>query len=379
MPKFDYIISGGGASGLLLAYKMANDTYFGDKTILLIDKEKKSENDRTWCFWEKNDGFYDDILTKKWDNIIFKGVDIDINENIIPYTYKMIRSASFYKKLWEFIDTKPNITFIQDDVLSITQKENFAEVKGVKDSYHTPNLCNSIFFDYPHQNQSKYPVLQQHFIGYFIKLELPTFDESSATFMDFSIAQKGNTRFMYILPFSKTEALFEYTLFSENYLPEEEYKQAIVKYLAEKGIENYEITEVEKGSIPMTSYPFWKHNSENIVNIGTAGGWSKASSGYTFQNINKNTSKLISYLKTEQSLTAFQKKNRFWYYDLLLLDILYKKNQLGASIFSTMFKNISTQRIFKFLDEETSFPEELSIFIRMDKSLFMRALLGRIF
>ena len=379
MPKFNYIISGGGASGLLLAYKMANDTYFDDKSILIVDKEKKSENDRTWCFWEKNEGFYDDILTKKWDNIIFKGVDIDINENINPYTYKMIRSANFYQKLWDVIDTKPNITFIQDDVFSITQKENYAEVKGAKDTYQTSNLCNSIFFDYPHENQNKYPVLQQHFIGYFIKLEQPTFDENSATFMDFSIAQKGNTRFMYILPFSKTEALFEYTLFSENYLQEEEYKQAIVKYLAENGIENYQITEVEKGSIPMTSYPFWKHNSENIVNIGTAGGWSKASSGYTFQNINKNTTKLIPYLKTGNPLSTFYNKNRFWYYVLLLLDILYKKNQLGANIFSTMFKNISPQRIFKFLDEETSFPEELSIFIRMDKPLFMKALLGRVF
>jgi len=379
MPKFDYIISGGGASGLLLAYKMANDTYFDDKSILIVDKEKKSENDRTWCFWDKNEGFYDDILTKKWDNIIFKGVDIDINENINPYTYKMIRSANFYQKLWDVIDTKTNITFIQDDVLSITQKENYAEVKGAKGTYQTPNLCNSIFFDYPHENQNKYPVLQQHFIGYFIKLEQPTFDENSATFMDFSIAQKGNTRFMYILPFSKTEALFEYTLFSENYLQEEEYKQAIVKYLAENGIENYEITEVEKGSIPMTSYPFWKHNSKNVLNIGTAGGWSKASSGYTFQNINKNTTKLIPYLKTGKPLSTFYKKNRFWYYDLLLLDILYKKNQLGANIFSTMFKNISPQRIFKFLDEETSFPEELSIFIRMDKPLFMKALLGRCF
>lgn len=379
MSKFDYIISGGGASGLLLAYKMANDKYFDDKSILIVDKEKKSENDRTWCFWEKNEGLYDEILTKKWDNIIFKGIDIDINENINPYTYKMIRSANFYKKLWDVIDTKANITFIQDDVLSIDQKENFAEVKGAKDTYQTPNLCNSIFFDFPHENQNRYPVLQQHFIGYFIKVKQPTFDENSATFMDFSIAQKGNTRFMYILPFSKTEALFEYTLFSENYLQEEEYKQAIVKYLADHGIENYEITEVEKGSIPMTSYPFWKHNSKNIVNIGTAGGWSKASSGYTFQNINKNTTKLISYLKTEQSLAVFQKKSRFWYYDLLLLDILYKKNQLGANIFSTMFKNISPQRIFKFLDEETTFPEELSIFIRMDKPLFMRALLGRVF
>ena len=61
-------------------------------------------------------------------------------------------------------------------------------------------------------------VLQQHFIGWFIKTKVDTFDDTTATFMDFSVPQKGNTRFMYVLPMDKQTALFEYTLFSKERL-----------------------------------------------------------------------------------------------------------------------------------------------------------------
>ena len=50
--SFDYIICGAGASGLLLANAMIEDKFFTDKKILLIEKDKKSINDRTWGLWD---------------------------------------------------------------------------------------------------------------------------------------------------------------------------------------------------------------------------------------------------------------------------------------------------------------------------------------
>ena len=71
MQEHDYIITGTGASGLMLAYRMAKDPFFDHKSILIIDKEKKSSNDRTWCFWENGTGEWDDILHKSWKKILF--------------------------------------------------------------------------------------------------------------------------------------------------------------------------------------------------------------------------------------------------------------------------------------------------------------------
>ena len=55
--------------------------------------------------------------------------------------------------------------------------------------------------------------------------------------------------------------------------------------------------------------------------------------------------------------------NKFWLYDLLLLDILSKRNELGASIFGQMFQKNHPTKILKFLDEETTFLEDLSSYI----------------
>ena len=45
----------------------------------------------------------------------------------------------------------------------------------------------------------------------------------------------------------------------------------------------------------MTSFKFEELNSYNILNIGTAGGWTKASTGYTFYNTSKKTKDLVSF------------------------------------------------------------------------------------
>lgn len=374
---YDYIIVGTGASGLMMAYRMALDPFFDDKTILLLDKEKKLSNDRTWCFWEAPEGEWDAILTASWQKVLFKTTHFSTVENIAPYQYKMIKSKNFYEKIWHTLNTKTNIVFSKQPVISIKQETEKAHVITATHTFSANTVINSVLFDNQYKEQQKYPVLQQHFVGFFIKTKENIFDDAVATFMDFTVPQKSNTRFMYVLPYAKNEALFEYTLFSSELLPYQEYVAEIEAYLLEKGITAYEIVEKEQGVIPMTSYKFWKKNSKNIINIGTAGGWSKASTGFTFKNINKNSKALLVHLKEKKSLESFYKRSKFWWYDLLLLDILSEKNHLGAKIFSKMFQKTPAHKILKFLDDETSLKEDLEIILKIPPYHFVRALIKR--
>ena len=377
MNQSSFIILGSGASGLMLAYRMSQDSYFDDKSILIIDQVKDKGNDKTWCYWEEGTGEWDELLTKKWHKVFFGSEVFTDILDISPYSYKMIRSEKFYNKLWRSIDLKSNITFIEDSVKSYEEVDNRVKVVTNKSTYFGLKLLNSIPNKTVYETQLKYPVLQQHFMGWFVKTKTDCFDDSIATFMDFNIPQNGNTRFMYVLPIDKNMALFEYTLFSKDLLEHSEYEDAIKEYLKEKKITEFEILEKETGAIPMTSFKFEELNSNSILNIGTAGGWTKASTGYTFYNTSKKTKDLVSFLKKEDDLSTFSKKNKFWFYDLLFLDVLANNNEKGSTFFASIFKKVNVKTILKFLGEESNIGEDLKIITSVSPKPFILAIVKR--
>lgn len=379
MKQYDYIFTGSGLSALMTVYKMILSQKFQTKSILLLDKNAKQTNDRTWCFWEQKETLWENSISKKWNSVLFANADFKRNLELHPFQYNKIQGLDFYNQLLELIVNQKNIDFVQEKVLAIEESESIVLVKTESQSYSCSQVFNSIYNPSLVTNQSKYPLLQQHFVGWFIKTEKPIFNPDQATFMDFSVAQKGNTRFMYVLPISETEALLEYTLFSKDLLSKEEYETEIENYIQKLGIKNYKIVEKEFGNIPMTCYPFWKHNTQNVINIGTAGGWTKASTGFTFKNSDQKSTELVSFLETQTDFRKFHKKTKFWWYDLLLLDILDQKNETGAAIFSALFQKGNAPLILKFLDEKTSFWEDLQVIWKCPKGLFINALLKRLF
>lgn len=379
MKHYDYIFSGAGLSALMTVYKMVQAGSFAAKSILLLDENPKKSNDRTWCFWKTKESIWDNSISKKWDSALFINENLRVDLDLKPSQYNMVRGLDFYNQVFDLLSKQENITFLHQKVVTIEESDAIILIQTECESFSCSKLFNSIYDKQKAVSQTKYPLLQQHFIGWFIKSEELVFNPKQATFMDFSVEQRGNTRFMYVLPTSTTEALLEYTLFSHQHLKKEEYENEIQRYIKKLGITNYEIVDKEQGSIPMTSYPFWNANTQNVINIGTSGGWTKASTGYTFKNSDKKSTELVAFLQRETDFRKFHKKTKFWFYDLLLLDILDRKNQLGSHIFSTMFKKGNPNLIFKFLDEETSFIEDIKVIVKCPRTLFIKAIFHVVF
>ena len=266
---------------------------------------------------------------------------------------------------------------LNEEVKKIIDQNDIVKVITNKNTFKCKKAFSSIMK--PISDNKKYPLLKQHFIGWFIKTEKNIFNDDKITFMDFDIDQKDNTRFMYILPYKKNEALIEYTLFSKNLLNDTEYETEIKNYIDEKLKVNFKIIEKENGVIPMTSFEFWKFNSKNLIYIGTAGGWTKSSTGFTFFKTIKKSKELKEYIKTNKDLDKFEKKNKYWLYDSVLIDILYENNSLGEKVFETMFKKNSPKLILDFLDEKTTFQEDIKLFLNFPKIIFLKSLVKRLF
>jgi hypothetical protein len=379
MKHYDYIFAGAGLSSLMTVYKIMVSGKFSDKSILIIDPNQKQTNDRTWCFWEKPNHEWEAIVSKKWNTAFFANQQMVKILDFKPYQYNMIQGIDFYNHVFKTINAAQNCYFLNESVVKISESNDKVFVETTHENYCCNKLFNAIYDQQTVENQTKYPILQQHFIGWFIESEQPVFDENMATFMDFSLQQNGNTKFMYVLTTSKNCALLEPTLFSHKHLKKEEYEYEIHQYAQKLGIKNFKILEKERGSIPMTCYPFWKNNTKNILNIGTAGGWTKASTGFTFYNSNKKATQLVSFLETETDFRKFASKTKFWLYDLIFLEVLDKNNELGSAIFSGMFKSGNPKLIFKFLNEETNWLEDLQVMLKCPTFPFVKAVFRLIF
>ncbi|MBD0377032.1 MAG: lycopene cyclase, partial [Flavisolibacter sp.] len=113
IPQYDYIITGAGCAGLSLAMHLVHSNKFGQKKILIVDKDAKNKHDRTWCFWEKEEGLFQPIVFKQWNCLNFFSDSFSKPLNIHPYQYKLIRGIDFYTHCIKTLKEQPNITFLQ--------------------------------------------------------------------------------------------------------------------------------------------------------------------------------------------------------------------------------------------------------------------------
>ena len=380
MKQYDYIICGAGAAGLSLLMHLMQNKVFDDKTILVIDKSTKHSNDRTWCFWEQQPGIFEPIVQHSWQQVHFYSSYYSGLLHLQPYTYKMIRGIDFYNYVLKEASARPNISFITGNVQALANEVNIARVLVDGESYTAPYLFNSIMLNRPSIPANKYFLLQ-HFKGWLIETTYPAFEDGKATLMDFRVSQHNGTTFVYVLPLSPNKALVEYTLFTRNTLEMQAYDTALKDYIGKYlSIAKFKVVEEEYGIIPMTNINFPRHEGR-IINIGTAGGQTKASSGYTFNFIQKHIRTIVQRLLSNQSPVAEGSffERRFKLYDSTLLNILHNKKLGGDRIFADLFKKNEPSRVLRFLDNESSFEDEINIMGSLPSQVFMKAALQEIF
>jgi lycopene beta-cyclase len=381
---YDYIITGAGLAGLSLLMRMMQHPFFDTAQILVIDAAQKNTNDRTWCFWENEPDIFEPIVIKKWKHVSFIAPSYKSELNLSPFVYKMIRGIDLYTHVLSLAASKSNITFCTEPVLSVQTKQTGASVELKNQTLTTNKVFNSILFEPVNllaQKASDY-FLWQHFKGFEIKTASPVFNDAVATLMDFTVDQEQGTTFMYVMPTSSTTALVEYTLFTPSILEDKKYDKAITDYIQKTyGSIDYEVTHQEFGQIPMTNFSF-SGGAGNIINMGVAGGQVKGSSGYAFHFIQEKTKAIIADVvagKNPLRALDFSQK-KFGLYDAVLLRVLQDKKLDGATIFTHIFSKNPPDRVFRFLNNESSLIDDLHIMASVPTRVFLpaaiKALLG---
>ena len=353
MKDFDYIIIGGGCAGLSLAYELDMNNKFENKNLAIIDPRTNYNRDKTWSFWRVSPHKFEDCVIKSWKDF---SINIPNKTNYISCgeaPYQSIDSGLFYKKIISRLKKNKNINFLKSiNDLDVSKSIIFNSLNNIK----------------PDKNN-----LWQHFGGIEIEVDKKIFDSEIINLMDFDCDQKNSVHFFYTLPYSENKALVETTWLS-NMMDDTEknYDDQLKNYIKNQlKIKNYKILYEEQGKIPL----FHKSSiiKKNEISIGTAGGMTRLSTGYTFLNIQDHSRYICKNFGNIDKIKKFKIKKKYKYLDKIFLKVLSKYPERMPEIFYNMF-TANNEKVIKFLSNKSNIVDDINIILKMPKAIFIKEL-----
>jgi len=353
MKEFDYVIIGGGCAGLSLAYELEIHNKLRDKTLAIIEPRLEYKRDKTWSYWKTLEHNFTDCVKKSWINF---SINIPNKTKFIECSdlpYESIDSGLFYEKINSKLNTNKNISFYKSS-------EEINLDKGF--------IFNSVSSFKANQNQ-----LWQHFKGIEIETKKNDFDDQIFNLMDFDCDQRDSVHFFYTLPYSKNRALVETTWLStmaNNSL--KDYDNQLQNYIVNHlNIKDYKILYEEEGAIPLF-YPK-TNDKKNIMNIGTAGGMTRLSTGYTFLNIQEHSKYIRKNIHNIHECKKYNIGAKYKFLDKIFLRVLNNHPNKMPNIFMNMFNGLP-KNVIKFLSNKSNLFQDLSVILKMPKWIFIKAL-----
>ena len=353
MKEFDYIIIGGGCAGLSLAYELEINNKLKEKTLAIIETRQEYKRDKTWSFWKVTDHNFEDCVIKSWNSFTINTLEgfHELSNKFFPY--QSINSEKFYKKINSRLRLNPNVSLFK----------NLNEI----------NSKNSLIFNSVLESKLDKSKLWQHFQGIEIETSKDIFDDEIVNLMDFNCDQKNDVHFFYTLPFKKNRALIETTWLSN--LEDESlmnYDLQLENYIKNNlGIKNFKINFLEKGAIPLF-HPNYK-NDDKIINIGSAGGMTRLSTGYTFLNIQEHSKHIVENIDKIEKIRNYNIGRKYQFLDKIFLKVLKNNPEKMPKIFFNMFKT-SSNNVISFLSNKSNIFQDISVILKMPKFIFLKAL-----
>ena len=353
MKEFDYIIIGGGCAGLSLAYELEINEKLKVKTLAIVEPRTEYKRDKTWSFWKVFNHNFEDCVKKSWDNFTLNSPSKTKYIDCKTTPYQTIDSGMFYQKIISKLKLNKNIFFFK----------NISEI----------NQDNSIIFNSVNENKNFNENLWQHFYGVEIETRNDFFDDEIFNLMDFACDQRNKVHFFYTLPFTKKNALIETTWISElSHNSLNDYEDQIDNYLSNHlNLRQCKIHFKEQGAIPLFRQK--NLNKKNEIFIGSAGGMTRLSTGYTFLNIQEQSKYIRENIENIEKTKLFQINKKYDFFDRIFLKVLKNNSPEMGNIFYKMFES-SPNAVINFLSNKSSIYEDILIISKMPKLIFLRQL-----
>jgi lycopene beta-cyclase len=384
----DLIIIGAGAAGLslLLALDEINYPY----KVTLLERSAGPLNDRIWSFWDNtldgvgNDNnipnYIESIISHKWSKWTLSTSQRSYSMNNSVYRYCSVRSEDLSALAQKRNNENPNFNIIYSrNVTSIIDQNESCLVASQNEQL----IASKVIDTRPPPIDKNHSGMLQCFYGEEIIVDTDVFEPSSVKLMHQLKCSELGIEFVYILPFSATHALVEFTCFSPTLISEDTLRTRLFEIINELvKPHKYLIQRNESAVLPMYVINKNIDNTDdkpppinrNIIYGGIAGGAMRASTGYSFLNSQKWATQCASQLMYRNSFIKHAPINAIYRtMDLIMLNVLRDDMNIGVTIFEHMFKNVKPDSFARFMIQQATFLDLFSIIWAMPKSPFFKA------
>ena len=370
----DLLILGGGAAGLSLARRLAEQGTTAPRTLVLESRVDYAD-DRTWCFWMHPTAQLTHLVRRRWAKVSLASSAERVLVDCAEFPYALLPSGGFYQDSRECIARSERVRLAMGvAVLGEPRKVGglweVATSAGVQRARWIVDTRPSAP---PAEGAA---VLWQSFLGQEIEAAGPVFDPTVAEIMHFTQGEAGQILFHYLLPLSPTRALLEVTAFSPKPVGPDGFRAELNRFI-DRRLEGrrYQLRREEQGILPMGLPMPVPSADATYVRAGLMAGGARASSGYAFQRIQRWAERCAQSLAAGHGPQPHAADG--WILrrmDALFLQVLRRRSELAPTLFLAMFSRVAPARLARFMSDQATLLDNLAVIAALPPGPFLREL-----
>ena len=376
--RYRYAILGAGCAGLSLCHYLLERGV--EAPILILDRKEAFADDRTWCFWDVEETPFSGRAVRRWNPWSVRAEGREVVHTSGRYPYLCLTGADFYEDALGKISSHGDVTVrLGEEVRSVKELDDGVLVVTSAGSY----LAGRVFDGrgLPPDSAARKEArgggawISQQFLGLRLRARRPVFDPDTCTLMDFSVDQSRGLRFAYVLPFDEHEALVENVYLTRTGAPPEAHRAELSGYLRDRyGLSgaDYDVDGEERGEISMTAHRFPRRIGARTHAIGTLGGETRPSTGYTFLRVQRYCRALAQSLTDAAADPGRVHPWRYGPLDRVFLRLLRERPEGCPGIYARMFAGTPPDPLVRFLTEGSSLVDDARLIGALPKLPFLR-------
>jgi lycopene beta-cyclase len=370
-PDYDAVLAGGGLSGLSLAAHLATSGW-RDRAVLVVD-DPAAAHAESWGYWSAEPGLLDAAASVTYRQIRVIAAGRSAVVPLDPYRYRVVRRPDLRRVVRQLATGCPNLEFRTGRVYSVHDLADRAEVVVDGERFSASWVFDSV---------TRVPSLgppdgRLAFTGSAVRCDRPVFEPETPTLFDFRAGVAGHARFFYVLPEDERRAFVELTEFVPRRATPPGFDEGTValdRYLRDVlACGGYSTGRTESAVLPLRTSPSLRRG-QHVLAIGARGGLVKASTGYAYQPIQRDSRAIVdSLVRHGHPFDLPNGHRRHRILDKALLELLDREPEQLEQAFASLFLDCPVGMVLRFLDEQSALSEELRLIGALAPMPFLRA------